>query len=437
MSQPFRALRHRNYRLWASGAIVSNVGTWMQRTAQDWLVLTVLTDRSAVALGVTTALQFGPMLWLPLLGGALADRVAKRTIVLCTQAMMGLLALVLGVLLVCDLARLWNVMILAFLLGVTAAIDGPARQSFVSEMVPAADLTSAVSLNATSFNSGRLIGPGLAGVLISTVGLTPVFFINAFSYVAVILGLWRMRVADLYPIPRAANFRPRVRDTVVSVAHRPRIFVPLLMVFAIASFGLNFQVTNALMTTNVFHRGASEYGLLGSLIALGATTGALLAARRTRPGLRTIVVAASAFGVLAAGAALVPSFWLYAVALVPVGLAGTTMLTSSNQVIQLTALPEERGRVLGFYLITNQGGGALGAPLIGWVASVAGARTSVFLCGLMALLAAAAGSLYLLRASASSLRLSRKPHSHWRIRLTVVRRVREPVGPEVLTSEQR
>jgi MFS family permease len=421
VSEPFRALRHRNYRLWAAGAVVSNVGTWMQRTAQDWLVLTVLTHHSAVALGVVTALQFGPMLGLPLIGGALADRVAKRTVVICTQATMALLALVLALLLVTHLARLWNVMILALLLGVTAAMDGPARQSFVSEMVPPADLTSAVSLNATSFNSGRLIGPGVAGLLISGVGLAPVFFINAASFSAVLLGLWRMRVSDLYPIPRSKDFRPRVRDTAASIARRPQILVPLAIVFVIASFGLNFQVTNALMTTAVFHRGASEYGLLGSLLALGATTGAFLAARRSRPRLRTIIVAATAFGLLAAGAALLPTYWLYALALAPVGLFGTTMLTSSNQVIQLAAQPEERGRVLGFYLLTNQGGGALGAPLIGWIASVAGARTSVFLCGVMAVLVAAAGSLYLMRATATRLRVGRIPNSGWRIRLDVRR----------------
>jgi MFS family permease len=433
MSRPFRALKHRNYRLWASGAIVSNTGTWMQRTAQDWLVLAVLTDHSALALGVITALQFGPMLVLPLFAGSLADRWPKRRILMATQAGMGLCGLVLGLLVVTGVIQLWMVFALALLLGVTAAFDGPARQSFVSEMVPGPDLTSAVSLNASSFNSGRLLGPALAGLLISWIGVGPVFLLNAVSFAGVLVSLARMRVADLYPPPAASRARARVRDAVRSVVARPRMVAPLALVFVVAAFGLNFQVTNGLMATTVFDRGAGEYGILGSLLALGSLTGALLAARRPQPRMRIIVGSALAFGALVTGAAFLPSFWAYAVALTPVGLAGTTMLTTSNQSVQLDALPGERGRVLGMYLMVNQGGGALGAPVIGWVATEAGARASVLMCGLVAVVAGVGVSAYLLRATSSRLRWHRSG-TH-RLHLDVV--TTSPLQPTALTTPDR
>lgn len=395
----FRALRHRNYRLWAAGALVSNTGTWTQRVAQDWLVLTVLTDHSAAALGLTTALQFAPMLVLSLGAGSLTDRFPKRTIILVTQAVLGALALALGVLVLTGEVRLWHVFAFALAHGITASVDAPSRLAFVSEMVPGADLPNAISLNVGSFNLGRLLGPAAGGLLIAWLGVGPAFLVNAASFGAVLVAVLRIRVDELDPTPPAP---PGARGVLAGLAHvrrHPDVAVVLALLGVVASFGLNFQVSNALMTTTVFHRGPDEYGLLGSMLAAGAVVGALLSARRPQPDLRVVVGATVCFGLTACVSAVMPGYLAFAITLVPLGLFATTVLTTANARVQLSAEPGLRGRVVAVYLTVQLGGTAIGGPMVGWLAEWLGARGAVLASGVAALVAAvaAAGVLFVVR----------------------------------------
>jgi MFS family permease len=412
MSPTFRAMRAFNYRVWMAGAVVSNIGTWMQRVAQDWLVLTILTDNSPVALGITTGLQFAPMLLLAPFAGVVADRLPKRPLLIGTQAAMGVMGALLGVLVVTDAVQLWHVYLLALGLGVSAAIDGPTRQAFVSEMVPREDLSNAVGLNSASFNFARLIGPGLAGLLIAWVGTGPVFLINGASFLAVIASLLGMRSSELMPSPRVAREKGQLRDGLRYVKGRPDIILILVIVGLIGTFGFNFQMTTALMATEAFHKGAGEYGLLGSIMAIGSLTGALLAARRDRPRLRLVVGAALAFGVFATIASLMPTYTLFAIALVPVGVSALTLMTAANATVQLSVAPEMRGRVLALYMAVFMGGTPLGAPIIGWIGEVFGARWTIAVGGAVALVTAAGCLVYLLRSQDITVRyrLHATPH---------------------------
>ncbi|MBT2514996.1 MFS transporter [Arthrobacter sp. ISL-30] len=382
MNKMFRALKIRNYRLWVAGALVSNVGTWMQRVAQDWLVLTVLTDHSGTAVGITTGLQFLPIMFLGPYAGVLADRYRKRVILLWTQTAMGLCAMAVGVLVVTGWAQLWQVYVAALCLGVASAFDGPARQAFVSEVVGSEDVPNAVALNAASFNITRLAGPGIAGVLIAWIGTGPVFLLNAASFAAVILSLWRMRSAELFPSVQAPSGKHQVVEGLRYLRGRPDLMLILALVGLVGIFGMNFQVTNALMATAVFGQGPGEYGLLGSIMAVGTLSAALLAARRQGPRLRLVLGGAIGLGVFTLAGSVMPSFWLYAASLVLVGLASLTFLNSCNTSIQLSVEPQFRGRVLALYMAVMQGGTALGAPLIGWIGTEFGARWAVAVGGI-------------------------------------------------------
>lgn len=385
MSPTFRALNSRNYRLWLSGAIVSNVGTWMQRVAQDWLVLTVLTDHSTEAVGITTGLQFLPMLLLAPYGGLVADRVPKRRLLMFTQLGLGLLAGGLGLLVVTALVQLWMVFGFALALGCVTALDNPARQTFVSEMVPREHLSNAVGLNSATFNAGRIIGPGIAGLLIAWFGTGPVFLINGASFGAVLISLSRMRVRELRITPPMVRAKGQLRDGMRYVASRPDIVLIMAIVFAIGTFGLNFQMTTAFVATSVFHKGAGEYGLLGSIMAIGSLAGALLSARREKPQLRYVVGAAFAFGVFATVSSQMPTYPLFAVSLIPVGLSALTMMTSANATVQMSVDPALRGRVMALYMAIFMGGTPLGSPIVGWIGGVLGARWSILVGGLVAI----------------------------------------------------
>lgn len=373
----FSALKTPNYRLWTAGALVSNIGTWMQRVAQDWLVLTILTDHDGTATGITTGLQFLPILFLGPFAGVLADRMDKRKLLLITQSAMGFFAAVLGVLVATGTAELWHVYVLAFGLGVASAFDAPARQAFVSELVPATELPNAVALNSASFNLARLAGPGIAGVLIALVGTGPAFLINAASFGAVIFSLSRMRTEQFQPTTLVARQKGQIREGVAYLRRRPDLLLIFALAFVVATFGLNFQLTNAMMATDVFHVGAAEFGLLGTVMAMGTLGGALLAARRGRPRMRYLLGGAVGFGATALIASLMPSFLGYMLMMVPVGLASLTFLNSANTMIQLSVDPAYRGRVLALYLMVVQGGTPLGAPLVGWLGTEFGARWSV------------------------------------------------------------
>ena len=396
-SATFRSLRGGNYRTWALGALVSNVGTWMQRTAQDWLVLTQLTHKNATAVGVVMALQFAPQaLLLPWTGSA-ADHLDRRKLVFATQAAMGALALGLGLLTIAAVVRLWHVYVFAFLFGSVAAFDAPARQAFVSELVGEADLPNAVALNSTSFNSARMIGPAVAGVLIASVGTGWVFLINAASFVAVLGSLSLLRADELHLRRRTAHTRGSFVDGLRYLSNRPDLKVVLLMVFFLGTFGLNFPIFLSTMSVSVFHKGAGQYGLLTSIMAIGTVAGALLAARRAEPGVVHLVAAGSVFGLGLALAAFMPSYALFSVPLVLVGVSAQTFTTTANSLLQLSTEPVMRGRVVAIFLAIALGSTPLGAPVVGWVADRFGPRWALGVGAAGGLAAAAVGMLFLAR----------------------------------------
>jgi MFS family permease len=370
----FRSLRNYNYRVWAAGALVSNVGTWMQRTAQDWLVLAELTHKSATALGVVMALQFGPhALMLPLSGFA-ADTLDCRKLLIATQAIMGLLALGLGLLTLSGFVRLWHVYLFAFLLGCVSAFDSAARQTFVAELVGEDDLSNAVGLNSTSFNTARMIGPAAAGGLIAVVGSGWVFLINAASFVAVLCSLYCLRVGELHRSGKAGRARGGLVDGFRYVWRRPDIMAILLMLFLIGTFGINFPIFISTMAVDVFHAGAGQFGVLSSMLAIGSVAGALLSARREKPGIAVIVAAAAVFGLGFCIAAVMPTYGLFGCALVIIGLSAQTFSTTANSTIQITTAPDMRGRVIALFLAIALGATPIGAPLVGWVADTFGPR---------------------------------------------------------------
>ncbi|AWB93261.1 MFS transporter [Aeromicrobium chenweiae] len=377
MSPTFRALAVRNYRIYILGAIVSNTGTWMQRIGQDWLVLQL--TNSGTALGITTGLQLLPALLFSPIAGVVADRLPKRTILRFTQVAMAVPAALLGILAVTGVVQTWHVYALAFLFGIGTAFDAPARQSFVVEIVGRDDLANAVGLNSATFNLARMIGPALAGVLIAALGSGVsaagwVILANAFSYLAVLASLQLLDGSRLRPSEVTGTRKRAVRDGVAYVRSRPDLVLILTCVFFVGTFGMNFQMTSALMATDVFGKGAGEYGLLASIMAIGSLAGALLAARRANPRLRSVVIAGAAFSVVEIIAGLMPTYETFAAILPVLGLCALTMMTSANATVQLTSSPMMRGRVAALYLMVFMGGTPFGAPLVGWVGETFGAR---------------------------------------------------------------
>ncbi|MGY6254187.1 MFS transporter [Paraburkholderia caledonica] len=397
MSSTFRSLRNFNYRVWASGAIVSNVGTWMQRTAQDWLVLTELTQHNATSVGIVMSLQFGPqMLLLPLTGYA-ADHFDRRKLLFITQAAMGSLALGLGLLTITGLVQLWQVYVFAGLLGCVTAFDSPARQTFVSDLVGESDLSNAVALNSTSFNAARMIGPAVAGLLIASVGTGWVFLINALSFIAVLGALRMLRARELHAKPRAMRSRGSFVEGFRYVWKRPDLKAALLMQFLIGTFGLNFPIFISTMSVTAFHAGAGEYGVLSSTMAIGSVTGALLAARRAQPRMALLLGAAAVFGVGCTAASLMPNYVLFGVMLAFIGVSTQTFNTSTNSLVQLSTEPAMRGRVIAILLAIALGGTPLGAPVVGWVADRFGPRWALGVGAASGFAAALVGLLYLVK----------------------------------------
>lgn len=388
MSATFRSLGVFNYRLWFIGALASNIGTWMQRTAQDWIVLTELTDHDAAAVGITMALQMGPQLLIMPISGLIADRVNVRRMLMVTQSVMGALAIGLGLIVVLGTAELWHVYLFALLLGITAAIDAPIRQTFVAELVPKENLTNAVSLNSVSFHTARMIGPAVAGGLTVIVGAGPVFLLNAVTFVATLVALLLIRVKDLSLQPRASRAKGQIRAGFRYVMGRPPIIVIMIMVSLIGTFGLNFSIYISTMATVEFHKGAGEFGALSSVMAIGSVTGALLSARRERPRLRVIFLSAMMFGFSCLIAAVMPTYETFAVALVLIGVSSLSFMTTANAFVQTTVKPAMRGRVMALYLAIFVGGTPIGAPLAGWVVNQFGPRWGLGVAVASGLLAA-------------------------------------------------
>jgi MFS family permease len=386
VSPTFSALRNRNYRLYLSGALISNTGTWMQRVAQDWLVLQ-LTHGSGTALGITTGLQFLPMLLVTPLAGVVVDRVGKLRLLVLTQAFLGLMALVLGLLDVTGVVNVWWVYLLALLLGLGGAVDTPTRQAFVVEMVGRVDLANAVGLNSASFNAARIVGPAVAGLLIEWVGTGPVFLINAASFLAVIAGLLLMNRRLLNPSAPSGRGPGQLRAGLAYIKRRRDLVLVLVVVGAVGTFGFNFQMTTALMATHVFHKGAGQFGLLGSIMAIGCLGGALFAARRPHPTLHLVAGAAVVFGILEGLAGLMPTYLAFALLLIPIGVSALTVMTAANATMQLGVEPQFRGRVMAWYMAVFMGGTPFGAPLIGWIGEVFGARWTFVVGGTVSALA--------------------------------------------------
>ncbi|MEP9382691.1 MFS transporter [Nocardioides sp. KR10-350] len=403
MSPTFRALRNHNYRLYLAGSVVSNTGTWLQRTAQDWLVLKPL-HGGGTDLGIVTALQFLPVLLLTPYAGVVADRFPKRRMLQVTQAAMAATSFLLGVLALAGVAEIWMVYVIAFLFGIGSAFDVPARQSFVSEMVGTDDLTNAVGLNSASFNTARILGPALAGLLIAAFGGGSdatgwVILMNAVSYLAVILQLQRMDTRLLNTPKTRSRTAGALREGVAYVRTQPKMLYVLVLVFFAGTFGMNFQVTSSLMATQVFGKGAGQFGILGSTLAIGSLTGALMAARRTTIPLRLLAFAAGGFGLAEIVGGSMPTFVSFALFSPVIGFCTLTLLNSANATMQLASDPQMRGRVMALYMTVVQGGTPIGAPIIGWVGEHLGARWSLWSGGVLTLLGVALAILVLTRLS--------------------------------------
>ncbi len=388
---------------------MSNIGTWMQRVAQDWLVLTIPGNGGA-ALGITTGLQFLPILLLSPYAGVIADRFPKRRLLQVTQATMALAALLLGVIAALGVAQTWHVYLIALVFGVGAAFDGPARQAFVSEMVGPDDVTNAVGLNSAAFNTARIVGPALAGLLIGLFGggmeaTGWVILLNAVSYLAVIWQLERMDTRALHASAPTRRRPGMLVEGLRYIAGQPKMLMILVLVFFAGTFGMNFQMTSALMATEVFGKGASEFGLLGSALAVGSLTGALLAARRPRVRVRLLFLAAVGFGVAEIVAGALPSYLAFVLFCPLIGLATITLLNSANATLQVETDPEFRGRVMAIYMTIVMGGTPIGAPVIGWIGETYGARWTLITGGLMVLV----GVLLALLVHRIAIRAERNP----------------------------
>lgn len=382
-----RAFKHRNFRILFPASVLSNTGTWAQRIAQDWLILEL--TGSAQMLGLITALQFLPFLLLSLYGGVLADKFDKRTLLIITNLGAGLGSLTLGLLVVTNLVEVWHVAALAFTVGVFAALDAPVRTSFNSELVGQKDIGSAISLNSANFNAGRLIGPAASGFLIVLFGTGVSFIVNSLTYVAVVIAFALMRKEELF-ITHKPNSTAKLKQAVSYVLANREILLVMIAVFFATTFGLNFQIFMAVMATQEFGKGPAEFGILGSILAIGSFTGVLISARLEHLRVPKFVMGAGVlFGLLLMATAWMPSYETFAVMLPLVGGMALMMLISANSFVQTNCEPSLRGRVMGIYLLIFMGGTPIGAPLIGWLAESIGIRMAVFLCGVVVLLASA------------------------------------------------
>lgn len=413
MAHTFRSLAEPNYRHWFAGALISNTGTWMQRTAQDWIVLTQLTNNNASALGITMALQMGPQLIMFPFAGAIADKFSKRRLLMVTQSLLGAVGLLLFVLVITDTIVLWHVYMTALALGILATLDNPSRQAFVSELVGEKLLPNAVSLNSASFNGARMIGPGVAGVLTALIGAGPVFLISGLGFAVTLTVLLRLDQTRLHPSGRRG--KGGILGGFSYLRRRPDVTIVLVVLFIVATFGFNFNIYTATMAKVEFGKDASGFGLLNSVMAIGSVTGALVSAKREKPRLRFIFGAAGGFGLAVGTASLIPNYFVFAASLMLVGFASLTMMTSANAYVQTTTPAHYRGRVMAIYAAVVMGGTPIGAPLAGWVADTFGPRMAMGVGAASGIIAFTVGLVWMI--VSKNLRLSYDPKS--RIRLHV------------------
>ena len=399
----FRALSSFNYRVWVAGSLVSNIGTWMQRVAQDWLVLTQLTHHDASAVGIVVGLQFAPQLLLLPWTGVAADHYNQRKLLMITQASMGVLALALGVLTIAGSVRLWHVYVFAFLFGSVAAVDAPVRQTFVAELVGDEHLTNAVALNSTSFNAGRMVGPAVAGLVIAKVGTGWAFVANGISFAAVLISIFLFRVSELRPSIRAHRTPGRFKEGLRYVWNRPDLRAILIMLFLIGTFGLNFPVFISTMAVKVFRTDARGFGLLSSIMAIGTISGSLFAAVQQKPRFASLLGGSAVFGIGCTLAALAPGYWWFAAALVVTGAAALTFTNATNSMMQLSTEPAMRGRVMALRVAVALGGTPIGAPIVGWVANRFGPRWALGVGASSGIAAAIVAVYFLMRPTGRTL----------------------------------
>jgi len=429
----FRSFASFNYRVWFLGALVSNIGSWMQSTAQSWVVLTYLTDNDAGAMGLTMALQFAPPLLLVGVTGWVVDRFDRRLLLIVTQLLLGVLSVATAVLLLSGLMTLGMMYAFAFAMGIVAAFDNPARQTFVTDIVRHELASNAVALNSASFNSARMLGPAVAGVLIVAIGSGWVFLLNAATYLAMITALLLMRTHELQPRAEQKN-RSRLSDGFRYVRTRPDLIVIFVMIFLMGALAMNFPIYASTMALE-FGREADGFGLLSSIIAIGSLAGALMAARRDRARMRVVIAATGGFAAIAFLSSLMPTYSLYAIVIVGIGFATVTMLTTANGYVQTTTPPAVRGRVMAIYMAILMGGTPVGAPIVGWIAAEWGPRAAINTGALGGLISCLIGLTWLI----ASGRMHR--HEHRRLGFSIDETVSIPVitkpgpGPEEFSEE--
>jgi MFS family permease len=381
--QMVSSLHERNYRLFFFGQLVSVAGTWMQTVAQSFVVLDL--THSGAQLGLTTAARFLPIFLFGPLGGVFADRMDKRRVLYATQTLSGLLAGVFAVLMATGSIRLWIVYLLAVALGFVNVFDNPARQSFISEMVPPDELPNAVTLNSVAMNMARVFGAALGGVIAAAIGLALCFTCNAVSFGAVLISLAAMRTADLFPAKRVARKKRQVRQGLSYVRSTPELLIPLILIAVIGTLAWEFNVTLPLMASQVFHGGAAAYGVMASVMGAGAVVGGLVSAARARPRARALCVAAIGWGIAILAAAVAPNLPLELAAMVFVGYGSITFNSLAKTTLQLASRPEMRGRVMALWGLAWLGSTPVGGPIVGWIGQVAGARWSLVIGGAAAL----------------------------------------------------
>jgi MFS family permease len=398
-SGTFAALRVPNFRIYVSAHAVASTGTWMQNIALEWLVLEV--GGSPAAVGITMACQFLPMLLLGLYGGMIADRYPKRVVLMITQSLNGLLSAALAVLTIAGQIRVEHVYLFALAQGIVFVVDNPTRQVFVNEIVPERYVRNAIALNAAVFQTSRLIGPAVAGVMIASVGSGWAFAANAVSYIAPLTGLMLIRSADLIRTPPLERAPGQLRSALKYVAERPHVAWTIVLVGVVGTFGLKFPVVLTAMADQTFAggsvSGAQLYGLFNVVIAVGSVAGALIAGGRTHPRLRTIILAGAAFGAAQFAAALAPGLGVFLAALIAMGTVNLAFQAMANSSVQSWVDGGVRGRVMSLYMLAFVGGTPLGGPVVGWITDAYGARVGMAFCGLVPLLAAAAVACVLAR----------------------------------------